>query len=173
MIGRRCSKSSSPSHLSTHDHAHVHDRLVLLARPGRLHLLDHILTLHHPAKDHMLAVQKRRRGTGDEKLTPIRVGAAVGHGEQEGDVVLVGEVLIREGGVVVDARRACAVPVKEVAALDHEGLDHAVELGALVALRPAEGRLVLAGAELPEVLGRARDGGGVEEEFDAPEGFTW
>lgn len=30
----------------------------------------------------------------------------------------------------------------------------AVELGALVALRPAEGVLGLAGAELPKVLGR-------------------
>lgn len=53
------------------------------------------------------------------------------------------------------------------------GTHDAVELGALVALRPAVGALGLARAELAEVL--CRLGADVVEELegDAAEGFAW
>ena len=72
----------------------------------------------------------------------------------------------------IDARAPRPVTVDEVAALDHEVLDDAVELGALVALRAAHGVLGLTGAELAEVLGGARHGVGVQLHFDAAEGFA-
>lgn len=82
------------------------------------------------------------------------------------------EILIRKGAGAVDGNGASAVAVEEVSALDHEILDHAVEPGALVALRSALGVFRLAGAELAEVFGRL--GGDVCEEFhlDAAERFS-
>jgi len=72
----------------------------------------------------------------------------------------------------INARAPRSIAVYEVTSLDHEIFDHAVELAALVALRAAQVVLGLAGAELAEVLGGARDGVGVELHFDAAEGFA-
>ena len=72
----------------------------------------------------------------------------------------------------IDRRTPRAIPINKISSLNHEILDHAVELRALVALRAAEVVFRLAGAELAEVLGGARDGVGVEEHFDAAEGFA-
>lgn len=168
--------ATSISHLPTLHHTDIHDRPIPLARI-RPHLLDlphDLLALgaQDSPKDDVLAVEKGRGRTGDEELAAVGVGARVGHREQVGRVVLEGEVLVGEGGVVVDRGRARAVRVQEVAALDHEVLDHAVEFAALVALRAAERRLVHARAVLAEVLGRQGHRLRVEEEFDAAEGFA-
>ena len=72
----------------------------------------------------------------------------------------------------IDARAPRAIAVDKIPSLDHEVLDHAVELAALVALRAAQVVLGLAGAELAEVLGGARDGVGVQLHFDAAEGLA-
>ena len=76
-------------------------------------------------------------------------------------------------GEHLHGRGAGAVGVEEVAALDHKGFDDAVEFGELVALQRAGGGGPVADAVLAEVLGRERDGGGVEEHFYATEGFAW
>ena len=86
----------------------------------------------------MLAVEERRRHRGDEELRAVAVGAGIlvsgsevrvgrrgeagtyGHGEEPGFSVLQREVLIGEGLGAVDAGRAGAVAVEEVAALAHE-----------------------------------------------------
>lgn len=72
----------------------------------------------------------------------------------------------------INRRTPRPIAINKIPSLDHEILDHAVELRALVALRAAEVVLRLAGAELAEVFGGARDGVGVEEHFDAAEGFA-
>ena len=77
------------------------------------------------------------------------------------------KILIREARAMIDARRAGAVGVEEIATLNHEALDHPVEFTALVALRQAVGALGLAGAELSEVFARARGGVAEEVEFYA------
>lgn len=83
------------------------------------------------------------------------------------------EVLIRESRAVVDGSRAGAVAVQEVAALDHEAGDHAVEFAAFVALCFAQCGLVLAGAELAKVLRGLWGGPGEELHFYAAEWFAW
>ena len=70
-------------------------------------------------------------------------------------------------------RRPRAVAVQKVAALDHEGLDDAVELGQLVALQRGRGGGPVPDAVLAEVLGRERSRVRVEEHLYAAEGFAW
>ena len=65
----------------------------------------------------MPAVEPRRLDRADEKLAPVRVRAAVRHGEIPGAGVLEAEVFIREFGAV-DGLAAASVAVGEVAALD-------------------------------------------------------
>ena len=72
----------------------------------------------------------------------------------------------------INARATRTIAIHKIPSLDHEVLDHAVELAALVPLRAAQVIFRLAGAELAEVLGGARDGVGVELHFDAAEGFA-
>jgi hypothetical protein len=112
--------------------------------------------------------------------------------------VLEDEVLVGEALGAVDAGGARAVAVEEVAALAHEVADlgassvrvrevawvmvtvaaekgethDTVELAPLVALRPAQVVLGLAGAELAEVLGGLGDYVGEELELDAAQGFS-
>ena len=89
--------------------------------------------------------------------------------------MLVREVFVWEALRVlerVDGRRAGAVGVQEVTALDHEGFDDAVEFGQLVALELGGGGRPVADAKLAEIFGRERRCGGVEEHFHATEGFA-
>jgi hypothetical protein len=72
----------------------------------------------------------------------------------------------------INARAARPIAIHKISPLDHEILDHAVELAALVALRAAQVVFRLAGAELAEVFCGARDGVGVELHFDAAEGLA-
>jgi hypothetical protein len=169
--------SLSPSHLPTlHNTNIMHGPIPLgRIRPDLLHLPHDVLPLHHPPKHNMLPIQKWRRRTRNEELAPIRIRPAVRHGQQKGRVVLVREVLVREALRVprgVDGGRARAVAVQEVAALDHEGLDDAVEFRELVALQGGGWGGAVADAELAEVFGRERGRGGVEDHFDAAEGLT-
>ena len=114
------------------------------------------------------------------------MGTGVGHGQETGAAVQLGEVLVGEllavdglatsalcdgstpvcrGTVKSFSPRSAAGPTHvatgEVTALQHELGDDAVELGALVA------EALLAGAEGTEVLGRLGDYIVVELEVDA------
>lgn len=144
-------------------------------RPHLLHLPHHVLPLYHLPKHDMLPIQERRGRARDKELTPVRIRARVRHRKQKWCVVLVREVLVWEAlGVLegVDGRRAGAVGVQEVTALDHEGFDDAVEFGQLVALERGGRGGPVADAKLAEIFGRERRRGGVKEHFYATEGFT-
>eukprot|EP00406_Dinophysis_acuminata_P010839 CAMPEP_0179225662 /NCGR_PEP_ID=MMETSP0797-20121207/8421_1 /TAXON_ID=47934 /ORGANISM="Dinophysis acuminata, Strain DAEP01" /LENGTH=238 /DNA_ID=CAMNT_0020932681 /DNA_START=27 /DNA_END=743 /DNA_ORIENTATION=- len=135
----------------------------LLARRCPVQLLDLPHDLHplqDRAEDDVPAVQVRRRHRGDEELASVRVLARVRHGEEPGPLVLQLEVLVLEL-LAVDGLAASAVAVGEVPALEHEVLDDAVELRALVA------EPLLAGAERPEVLRRLGDLLAVQAHDDA------
>ena len=95
----------------------------------------------------MFAVEPGGEHGGDEELRPIGVGAGIGHGEQKGAVVLELEVLVGKL-CAIDRLAAGAVVVGEVAPLEHEVGDDAVE-GATLVAEP-----VLMGAKGPEVFGR-------------------
>lgn len=133
-----------------------------------LDLLDDLVALKDLAENNVLAVEPGGDGGGDEKLRAVGVLAGVGHACEKSCVsmimpvqlclhcakhtqetllgVLQLKVLIREL-VAVDALPASAVALGEVTALDHELLDDAVEVGALVAVA------LLAGCKGAEVLG--------------------
>lgn len=80
----------------------------------------------------MAAVQPWRSHSGNEELRAVGVAAAVGHGQAAGFVMFDGKGLVLEGGSV-DRAAAHAGAVGEVAALDHEVGDDAVERGVDVA----------------------------------------
>lgn len=104
------------------------------------------------ASRHLLCVkgQERRRGRKKKKLTRT----SISHGQQEGAVVLPLKVLVVKL-LAVDGLAAGAIADGEVTALDHELLDDAVELGALVVEGLAGlAQALLAGAQGAEVLGR-------------------
>ena len=134
---------------------------------GGLDGLNDVHALDDLAKDDVLAIEPAGDDGGDEELGAVGVGTAVGHGEEAGLGVAELVVLICEL-VAVDGLAASAVAAGEVTALDHEVLDDAVELGALVAegLPGAAGAL-LAGAESAEVLGSLGDDVSEELEDDA------
>ena len=115
-----------------------------------LHALDDL------AEDDVLAVQVRRGHRRDEELRAVGVGARVGHREQSGARVLDHEVLVRERAAV-DGHGAGAVAGKDVAALQHEAADHAVEGHALVRQRRVIDAAAVAasrqGAEVGRCLG--------------------
>jgi hypothetical protein len=64
-------------------------------------------------------------------LAAVGVGTGIRHRQEAGNVVLVLEVLVGEL-CAVDALATGSVVVGEVASLQHEAWDHAVEAGALV-----------------------------------------
>ena len=86
-----------------------------------LDLLHDRHALDHLAEHHVLAVQVGGGHRGHEELRAVGVGAGVGHAEHARLVVLVLEVLIREG-LSVDGLPPGAVALGEVAALGGEGL---------------------------------------------------
>jgi len=69
---------------------------------------------------------------GDEELGSVGVLASVGHAQPTGTVVLQLEVLILEA-LAIDGASSGTIALGEVATLDHEVLDDAVELTAFVA----------------------------------------
>lgn len=80
----------------------------------------------------MLTVQPGGDNGGDEELGTVGVGSSVGHGEEEGAIVLKLEVLVVEL-VSVDGDSSSSVVVGEVTSLEHKVRDDTVEDGSLVA----------------------------------------
>eukprot|EP00964_Phaeocystis_antarctica_P001358 scaffold722_cov64-Phaeocystis_antarctica.AAC.1 len=88
----------------------------------------------------MLPIEPRHLLGRDEELRAVGVRARVGHRERARSAVLDREVLVGEPRVAalpagqcgVDALAATPVAAGEVAALDHEAGDHAVEGAARV-----------------------------------------
>lgn len=72
----------------------------------------------------------------------------------------------------INTRTPRPIAIDKITSLDHKVFNNTVELAALVALRAAQVVLGLAGAELAEVLGGARDSVGVELHFDTAEGLA-
>lgn len=68
----------------------------------------------------MLPVQERRRHGSDEELRPVGIRPRIGHGQESRLIVLQREVFVGEALGAVDAGRARAVTVEEVASLAHE-----------------------------------------------------
>lgn len=76
------------------------------------------------------------------------------------------EVLIGKALCAIYGSAACAITVEEVAALNHEIFDDAMEFASFVALWPAKVILGLACAELSEVLSCSWDCVGEEFHLD-------
>jgi len=130
-----------------------------------LDLLYHFHTLDDLAEDNVLAIEPAGDDGGDEELGAVGVLAGVGHGEQARLSMRQLEVLIREL-LAVDGLATSAIVVGEVAALEHELGDDAVEARALVA------EAVLAGAQLAKVFGCPGDNIVIELE-DNPLGLLF
>jgi len=119
----------------------------------------------------MLAIQPGRLDGGDEELRSVGVRAGIGHGQIHGSLMLELEVLI---GKLLPVNRlaAAAVAVGEVAALDHEVGDDAVETTPLVVKGlPTLASSLLASAERAEVLHGLGDGV-AEKSHDNPTLFA-
>ena len=82
------------------------------------------------------------------------------------------QILIRKPFRAIDCRSTGAISVDEVATLDHEVLDDAVEFAPFVALRLSSMILVFSRAKLSEVLGGAWDSVGEELHLDPSERFA-
>jgi len=153
----------------------LHDRwrsiLVLdatAARTACLNALHHahavLVTIWHLPEDDMAAVEPGGDDGRDEELGAVGVWAGVGHGEEEGLVVLELEVLVGEL-LAVDGFAARAITTGEVSTLEHELWNDTMELAALVT------EALLASAEGTEVLGRLRDD--VVEDLEVDAAGAW
>lgn len=85
----------SQSHLTTLTNPDILHRPLTRApstRPRGPHILNHAHDLHplrDLPKDNMLPIEKRRRRTGDEKLTTVGIRAGIRHRQQPRGGVLV------------------------------------------------------------------------------------
>lgn len=111
---------------------HILDGTVAGISGRVLDLAHHIHARQDLAEDDVASIQPAGLLGGDEELRSVGVLASVGHAQPAGAIVLQLEVLILEA-LAVDGATAGAVALGEVTALDHEVLDDAVELAALVA----------------------------------------
>lgn len=117
----------------------------------------------------MSAAPKGRK-SGDNELK--RTGTGIGHGQQKGTLMLLGESLILKLGTV-DGLSTGTIARGKVTTLDHELLNDAVEDGALVVQRLAKlAEALFTGAEGAEVLSRLGDEVGVELHGDATDGLA-
>ncbi len=89
------------------------------------------------------------------------------HAQQPSSIMPQLKILIRKVLRPIHTRTARPIPIQEISSLNHELLDHAVELAVLVALWPAKLTLRFASAELTEVFGGARDDVYEKLDFDA------
>merc|ERR1719171_565354 len=106
-------------------------RRLAAAAPDLLDGLDDVHALEDAAEDDVAPVEPGRLHRADEDLRAVRAGARVRHGEHAGARVLELEVLVGEL-LSINRLAARAVAPREVASLEHEVRDHAVELRALV-----------------------------------------
>mmetsp|Transcript_73486 Transcript_73486/g.118586 ORF Transcript_73486/g.118586 Transcript_73486/m.118586 type:complete len:253 (-) Transcript_73486:21-779(-) len=137
------------------------------SRADRLHGCDDVHALDHLAEHDVAVVQPRGCHRGDEELGAVRVWSCIGHAEHARAGVLQVEVLIWELGSV-DALATGAVPTGEVATLDHEVGNDAVERAALEVQRLSCGGLALvARAQMHEVRNCLRHVLAVEADGDA------
>ena len=97
-----------------------------------LNLINDVVALQHLAENDVLAIEPGGDDGGDEELRTVGVAAGVGHAEQAFLGVLQFEVLVLEA-VAVDGLATGTITLGEVAALNHEALDNAVETRTLVA----------------------------------------
>ena len=95
-------------------------------RTGHLDLFDDAEPADDLAEDDVLVVQPVRLLRRDEELRSVGARPRVGHREDAGLGVLQLEVLVGKL-LAVDGAAAGAVAIREVAALDHEVRDDAVE----------------------------------------------
>ena len=136
-------------------------RLAALA-PEALDLLDDVHALQDLSEDDVASIEPRGLHRADEELAAVGAGAGVGHREDARARVLELEVLVVEL-LAVDGLAARAVAPGEVAALQHELRDDAVELGPLVVQGLARlAHALLTRAERTEVLDRLGHRGAVQ-----------
>jgi len=114
-------------------------------------LANNVHTFDHLSENDVRSVQPRRDDCGNEELAAICVLTSVCHTDPTRTVVSELEVLVWEA-FAIDALATHAVASGEVAALNHESLDDAMELGALVPVA------FLVGAQVDEVLDRTGHG---------------
>lgn len=87
--------------------------------------------------------------------------------------MLQDKILIIKSAASVDTSLPGSIAVEEVAALDHESLDYAVETRVFVALGLALRVLGFAGAELAEVFSGFGDDVFAELDEDSAKWFSW
>lgn len=121
-----------------------------------LDLVDNVHSLHHLAKHHVFAVQVRARHRGNKELRAVRVRTRIRHAQHSLFRVLQRERLVRKL-LAVNRAAARSVELREIAALNHEVVNHAVEDRVLVAQSHAvRVGALLARAQTSEVLAGLR-----------------
>jgi len=137
-----------------------------------LYFVDNIKTTQNLAKDNVPTIEPASLDSTDKELGTVSVRTSVRHGEHTRAGVLELEVLIGELSAV-DRLSATAIAVGEIAALDHEAGDDAVEDATLVVERLAGRSLpLLARAKRPEILHCLRGGFAVQSDHHAARGLV-
>ena len=129
-----------------------------------MHGINNFLALDDLTEDGVLSVEPGAGDKCDEELRAVGVWAGIGHGEEVGNGVLSGEVLVGKLGSV-DGLATGAVLGGEVTTLGHKVSDHSVE-GAALVVKGLSGltRTTLTCAECAEILSGL--GSGVSEELE-------
>mmetsp|Transcript_98178 Transcript_98178/g.253894 ORF Transcript_98178/g.253894 Transcript_98178/m.253894 type:complete len:229 (+) Transcript_98178:190-876(+) len=137
---------------------------------GRAHGLDSchdVHAVHNLPEDHVPTIEPLGLHGTDEELRAVGVGAGVGHAKESWAHVLELEVLVAELRAI-DAFSTGTVTAREIATLDHEVGDDAVELASLVMQRDSRRCRALASfAEMNEVCHRLRHDTSEESDGDA------
>jgi len=112
------------------------------------------------SKNGVLAIQPRRYDSANEELTSVCIFACIGHAKPSSTIMIELEILVGKS-FSIDALTTHAVAGGEVAALNHEILDDAMEFRALITIA------FLACAQVDEILDRTRYGLTEQAEHDA------
>ena len=104
------------------------------------------------SEDHMLSIQMRTCLKRYEKLRGIRITSAISHRKQSRAGMCPREILI-DKSASIDGIASLAARVGDVAALEHEAVDNAVEFSIEIVQFEVVGFAVLPRAEATEVLG--------------------
>jgi len=149
------------SHLAALGDGYLNFWLVVCPNRRILNLSHDQHSVNDPSKHHMFAIEEVALCGSDEELAAIGVLSTVGHGQQARFVVLQLKILISKRGPGVDGHAPSAISIHKVTPLDHEILDHPVELGSFVSKRHTV-LLILSSAELSEVLSSLGRGVGIQ-----------